>query len=87
LFIIFIHKCPNFSNGLLYLHLFENSISLCQTSTVHYLTINIGMVTSLAYASVERHYLIFRKNGLLTWTEQLLPVISILFQYYCDQRF
>lgn len=50
-----------------YLNLFQNSISLCQTSTIHYLTINIGMVTSLAYASVERHYFIFRKNGTLTW--------------------
>ncbi|UJR21375.1 hypothetical protein I4U23_024467 [Adineta vaga] len=65
-----------------YLNFFENSISLCQTSTVHYLTINIGMVTSLAYASVERHIFIFRKNGLLTWTRQLLPVSCILMYSY-----
>ncbi|CAF0931721.1 unnamed protein product [Adineta steineri] len=65
-----------------YLNLFQNSISLCQTSTIHYLTINIGMVTSLAYASVERHYLIFRKNGLLTWTRQLFPAICILIYSY-----
>jgi hypothetical protein len=65
-----------------YLNLFDNSISLCQTSTVHYLTVNIGMVTSLAYASVKRHFLIFHKNGLLTWARQLFPVICILFYSY-----
>ena len=65
-----------------YLHLFENSISLCQASTVHYLTINIGMTTSLCYASVERHFLIFNKNGLLTWRRQLFPVVCILFYSY-----
>lgn len=65
-----------------YLNLFQNSISLCQTSIIHYLTINIGMVTSLAYASVERHYLIFRKNNQLTWGRQIFPVICILVYSY-----
>jgi hypothetical protein len=65
-----------------YLNIFLYSISLCQTSTVHYLTINIGMITSIAYASVERHFFIFRKNGLLTWQRQLLPVVCILVYSY-----
>jgi hypothetical protein len=65
-----------------YLNIFQTSISFCQISVVHNSTINIGMVTSLAYASVERHFLIFRKNGLLTWQRQLLPVICILVYSY-----
>ncbi len=65
-----------------YLNRFQQSISLCQTSTVHYLTINIGMVTSLAYTSVERHFFLFRKNGLLTWKRQIYPAICLLVYSY-----
>ncbi|CAF4723404.1 unnamed protein product, partial [Rotaria magnacalcarata] len=48
---------------------------LCKVSTIHYLTINIGMVTSLSYTSIEKHFLLFHKNGSLTWYRQLLPVM------------
>lgn len=65
-----------------YLNLFQYSISLCKISTINYLTINIGMITSLAYASIERHFLIFHKNGLLSWSRQLLPIVSILIYSY-----
>jgi hypothetical protein len=65
-----------------YRDLFANSFSLCQLSTVHYLMINIGMITSLAYASIERHFLIFQKNGILTWNRQLFPVVCLLIYSY-----
>ena len=65
-----------------YQDLFKNSMALCQVSTVHYLTINIGMVTSLAYASVERHFLIYRKNGILTWARQIFPTTCLLIYSY-----
>ncbi|CAF4333461.1 unnamed protein product [Rotaria sp. Silwood2] len=74
-------RSPTFLIGH-YLNLFKYSISLCNISTIHYLTVNIGMVTSLAYASIERHFLIFHKNGLLTWRRQLLPVTFILVYSY-----
>lgn len=65
-----------------YENLFKDSIVLCQVSTLHYLTINIGMVTSLAYASVERHFLIFQKNGILTWARQIFPNTCLLIYSY-----
>ena len=65
-----------------YMHKFEDSYWLCQISIVHYLTINIGLISSLAYASVERHYLIFRPNGQLTWQRQLFPSICLLVYSY-----
>ncbi|CAF0821096.1 unnamed protein product [Rotaria sp. Silwood1] len=74
-------RSPTFLIGH-YLNLFQYSLSLCAISTIHYLTVNIGMVTSLAYASIERHFLIFHKNGLLTWQRQLLPVTCILVYSY-----
>lgn len=66
-----------------YLNMFAISKSLCQAAVIHFLTINIGMVTSLAYASVERNFLILHKNGVLTWQRQLLPIIIILVYSYC----
>lgn len=65
-----------------YMDLFKESPALCNTSTVHYLAINIGMVTSLAYASIERHFFIFRKNGLLTLQRQIFPVLCLLSYSY-----
>jgi len=65
-----------------YLSLFEHSYRLCQSYTTNGSAINIGMVTCLAYASLERNYLIFRKNGLLSWRRQLIPVICLLFYSY-----
>jgi hypothetical protein len=38
----------------------------------------IGIGYSLLYASIERHYLSFRKNGLLTYKRQILPMSLIL---------
>lgn len=65
-----------------YQNLINSSTSLCRASNIHYLTVNIGMLTSLAFASVERHYLIFRRNGPLTWQRQLLPVLLLLIYSY-----
>lgn len=65
-----------------YLSLFEHSYRLCQSYTTNGSAINIGMVTCLAYASLERNYLIFRKNGLLSWRRQFIPVICLLFYSY-----
>ena len=65
-----------------YMDLFKDSPSLCNTSTVNYLTINVGMVTSLAYASIERHFFIFRKNRRLTWQRQVFPVFCLLAYSY-----
>lgn len=65
-----------------YENIFIDSITLCYISTIHYLTVNIGMITSLAYANIERHFIIFRKNGIFTWSRQLIPVISILIYSY-----
>ena len=65
-----------------YLNLFDHAVSLCKAATIHRLTVHVGMITSLAYASIERHFLIFRKNGLLTWGRQLLPVMCILIYSY-----
>jgi hypothetical protein len=65
-----------------YLTLFERSRRLCQYYATNALSTNIGMVTCLAYASVERNYLIFRKNGLLTWRRQLTPIICLIIYSY-----
>ncbi|CAF1102363.1 unnamed protein product [Rotaria sordida] len=74
-------RSPTFLIGH-YLKIFQYPTSLCKISTIHYLSVNIGMLTSLAYASIERHFLIFHKNGLLTWRRQLLPVTCILVYSY-----
>lgn len=65
-----------------YLKLFEQSSRLCQYYSVNASAINIGMVTCLAYASVERHYLIFRKNGLLSWRRQYIPILCLITYSY-----
>ena len=65
-----------------YLSLFEQSRRLCQYYAINGLSINIGMVSCLAYASLERNYLIFRKNGLLTWRRQLIPIICLIIYSY-----
>jgi hypothetical protein len=65
-----------------YLSLFNHSYRLCQYYTINASAINIGMVTCLAYASLERNYLIFRKNGLLSWRRQLIPIGCLLLYSY-----
>ena len=73
---------PTFLMGY-YLNIFANSPRLCQYYIVNALSINIGMVSCLAYASIERNYLIFRKNGVLTWRRQIIPIIClILYSYF-----
>ncbi|UJR29203.1 hypothetical protein I4U23_010417 [Adineta vaga] len=72
---------PIFLTGY-YLNLFEQSHRLCEYYTINALAINIGMVTCLAYASIERNYLIFRKNGLLSWRRQLIPISCLIFYSY-----
>ncbi|CAF3225185.1 unnamed protein product [Rotaria socialis] len=58
-----------------YLQVFSYYIDICEVSAIHYLTINIGMITSLLYTSIERLFLLFHKTGLLTWYRQLLQVM------------
>ncbi len=65
-----------------YLQLFEHSRRLCEYYSINALSINIGMVTCLAYASLERNYLIFRKNGLLSWRRQFIPIICLILYSY-----
>lgn len=65
-----------------YLNLFDGTPRLCQYYSVNASAINIGMVTCLAYASVERNYLIFRKNGILTWRRQFIPITCLIFYSY-----
>ena len=65
-----------------YLVIFEHSHRLCQYYEINAASINIGMVTCLAYASIERHYLIFRKNGLFSWRRQFIPIICIILYSY-----
>jgi len=65
-----------------YLELFDQSLRLCQYYSINALSINIGMVTCLAYASLERNYLIFRKNGPLSWRRQFIPIVSIILYSY-----
>ncbi|CAF3848772.1 unnamed protein product [Adineta steineri] len=72
---------PIFLTGY-YLNLFEQSRHLCQYYATNALAINIGMVTCLAYASLERNYLIFRRNGLLSWRRQFLPILCLIFYSY-----
>ncbi|CAF2521401.1 unnamed protein product [Rotaria sp. Silwood2] len=72
---------PIFLTGF-YLHLFEYSYRFCQYYNVNALSVNIGMVTCLAYTSLERHSLIFRQNGLLSWRRQIIPIICLIFYSY-----
>ena len=65
-----------------YLSLFGHSNHLCDYYTVNALAINIGMVTCVAYASIERNYLMFRKNGLLSWRRQWIPMICLILYSY-----
>lgn len=68
---------PIFLTGY-YLNLFEHAHQLCDYYSVNALSISIGMVTCLAYASIERNYLMFRKNGLLSWRRQWIPIICLI---------
>lgn len=65
-----------------YLSLFQYFNRLCDYYAVNALAINIGMVTCLAYASVERNYLMFRKNGLLSWRRQWIPIVCLILYSY-----
>lgn len=72
---------PIFLTGY-YLNLFEHAHRLCDYYSVNALSISIGMVTCLAYASIERNYLMFRKNGLLSWRRQWIPIICLIVYSY-----
>ena len=65
-----------------YLTLFERSPQLCDYYSVNALAINIGMITCLAYASLERNYFIFRKTGVLTWRRQCIPILVVIIYSY-----
>ena len=65
-----------------YLNLFFYSHRLCHYYGVNTLSIYIGMNTSLAYASLERNYFIFRKNGLLSFRRQCIPIGCLMIYSY-----
>lgn len=65
-----------------YLNLFEYYHRLCDYYSINAVAISIGMVTCLAYASVERNYLMFRKNGLLSWRRQWIPIFGLILYSY-----
>lgn len=65
-----------------YLDWFDNSPRLCLYYSINALSIYIGMLTSLAYASVERNYFIFRKNPPLTWRRQVIPIGCLMTYSY-----
>jgi hypothetical protein len=80
-FISSLINVPIFLMGY-YLDLFTYSRRLCEYYSINGLSINIGMVSCLAYASLERNYLIFRKNGSLTWRRQIIPILCLILYSY-----
>lgn len=49
---------------------------------VNAISVFVGVLSCLAYASVERNYFIFRKNPPLTWRRQITPMICLIFYSY-----
>jgi hypothetical protein len=63
-----------------YGYAFTNSEIYCKCFGILGSFMYVGIVYSLLYASIERHYLTFRQNTQLTITRQLVPMslISII---------
>ncbi|CAF1114806.1 unnamed protein product [Didymodactylos carnosus] len=61
--------------------LFQKSIEFCHLHVVTGYFYFIAIPTTICFTSIERHVVMFRRNGVLTWKRQLIPFSLIIL--YC----